>query len=203
MIITAIKQQTKNPERANIFVDGKYAFSLTLDELVRERLKNGLELDTVRLKKLKKLSEEGKLRVRALHWLVMRPHSLREFRDYMFRKKADPELTEAFITDFTTKDYLNDQTFAEWWYEQRANSNRSDRYIRGELMKKGIEREIIDEVLRTKHEEDGDEVERLRAIIAKKREHSRYKADPNKFIQYLLRQGFNYEDIKRELSDAV
>jgi hypothetical protein len=33
MKITAIKQQVKNPERVSIFVDGKYEFSLSLDEL--------------------------------------------------------------------------------------------------------------------------------------------------------------------------
>ena len=34
MKITAIKAQVKNPERVSIFVDDKYSFSLSLDELV-------------------------------------------------------------------------------------------------------------------------------------------------------------------------
>lgn len=200
MIISAIKQQAKNPERANIFVDDKYSFSLTLDELLKERLKKGQEIEPARLKELKKLSEEGKLRMKALNWLLLRPHSVREFRDYMYRKKADPELIDALVTDFMTRSYLNDHTFAEWWYEQRSHANRSDRYIRSELMKKGIAREVIDNVLRAKTEEDGGERERLRAVIAKKGILARYQADQKKFIQYLLRQGFSYDDIKNELN---
>jgi hypothetical protein len=63
MKITSIKQQVKNPERVSIFVDDQYAFSLSLDELVREKLKNNQEIDQAELKKLKKLSEDGKGRL--------------------------------------------------------------------------------------------------------------------------------------------
>jgi regulatory protein len=200
MIVTSITQQVKNPDRANIFVDGKYSFSLTLNELVKEKLKKGLALSEVRLASLKKLSEEGKLRMKVLNWLLLRPHSERELRDYLYRKKTDRQLAQKLIQDFQDKNYQNDREFARWWYEQRSAGNRSDRFIRSELMKKGVDREIIEETIRSHAEQDeGNEAERLRAVIAKKGRLSRYQADQTKFIQYLLRQGFNYDDIKREL----
>src|SRR3989344_6400241 len=101
MQITSMKQQVKNPERVSIFVDGKYEFSLTLDELLQQRLKNGTELDKADVKRLKKVSVDGKLRIRAIEWLLNRPHSVREFRGYLYRKKAEPELMEAFIEEFS------------------------------------------------------------------------------------------------------
>src|SRR5690606_12171947 len=107
MKITSIKQQVKNPERASIFVDGKYAFSLSLNELVAEGLKIGQELDDVEQKRLKKVSDDGKLKARALEWVMNRPRSVREFRDYMFRKKADPDLADKLIAEFTNKKYVN------------------------------------------------------------------------------------------------
>ena len=39
MRVSSIKQQVKNPQRVSIFVDGKYSFSLSLDELLREKIK--------------------------------------------------------------------------------------------------------------------------------------------------------------------
>ena len=78
MKITAIKAQVKNPERVSIFVDDKYSFSLSLDELVKYKIKNGAELDKADIKKYKKLSDDGKLRARSLEWLLNRPHSIRE-----------------------------------------------------------------------------------------------------------------------------
>src|SRR5437879_3122193 len=103
MKITAIKQQVKNLERASIFVDGKYSFSLSLNELVEEKLKHNEEIDGARLKQLKKLSEDGKLRMRAMEWVMNRPHSTREFKDYMYRKKADPQMSQQLIDEFTAR----------------------------------------------------------------------------------------------------
>jgi regulatory protein len=199
--ITAIKQQVKNPDRASIFVDGKYSFSLTLDELVRERLASGQELDETQLKLLKKLSEEGKLRMKALNWVLLRPHSIREFRDYLYRKKAEPELIDALVEEFEGKKYLDDAAFARWWYEQRSAGNRSDRYIRSELMKKGVSREALDEVMREMVEDpETSEEDRLQTLIAKKRRLSRYAADETRLMQYLVRQGFSYDTVKRAMS---
>jgi regulatory protein len=78
MTITKITEQVKNPNRVSIFVDGKYSFSLSLDQLLDLRLKVSYELDEARLKELVKLSQVGKLKMRTLEWLMIRPHSAKE-----------------------------------------------------------------------------------------------------------------------------
>lgn len=197
MKITAIKQQVKNPERVSLFMDGKYSFSLSLDELVKYKIKNNDELSEAEIKKFKKISEDGKLRQRALEWLMNRPHSVREFRDYMYRKKADPELTEALIAEFSAKKYLDDKKFALWFVELQARRGKSNRGLRAELFKKGIDREITDEVL---VKEAGDEEARLRALIDKKFKLPKYQKDPLKLAKYLVGQGFSYQLVKQNLS---
>ena len=196
MKITAIRSQVKNPERASVFIDGKYSFSLSLNELVTEKLKNNEEIDGIRLKRLKKLSEDGKLRMRSLEWVMNRPHSTREFKDYMYRKKAEPSMTDQLIEEFTSRNYLDDQAFARWLVEVRSRAGKSDRQIRAELFKKGIDRETVDEVL---EREAGSEEERLRLVIAKKGNLPRYRNDPQKLAQYLIRQGFSWQAVKEVL----
>lgn len=195
MKITSIKQQLKNPERASIFIDGKYAFSLSLSELVEAKLKINSEINEQQLKKLKKISEDGKLRNRAMEWTLNRPRSIREFKDYLYRKKADPDLILKLQSEFEDKKYLDEDKFANWLTDLRRRAGKSERAIRSELTSKGISRDVITQVL----SKDGDEEERLKALIQKKSKLSRYKADPDKFKQYLMRQGFKYEDIKRVL----
>lgn len=195
--ITSIKQQVKNPERASIFLDGKYSFSLSLNELVAEKLKIGQELDEPEAKRLKKMSDDGKLRGRAMEWVMNRPRSNREFRDYMFRKKADPEMTDKLLDEFTGRGYLNEAKFADWLIDVRRRGRKSERAIRAELAKKGVPRGLADEALA----EGDDEIDRLREIVAKKGSLPRYKADPQKLMQYLARQGFSYDDIKTVLSE--
>jgi regulatory protein len=196
MTITSIKQQIKNQERVSIFVDGKYSFSLSLDELLKYKLKNGDELSPADIKKYKKQSADGKLRMRALEWLINRPHSEREFRDYLYRKKADKDQIDQLIDEFTEKGYLDNAKFALWFTELQTRRGKSDRAIRSELSKKGVGRETADQILQ---QNESDEIERLRATIAKRTKISRYKNDPLKLAKYLTSQGFNYQLVKDEL----
>lgn len=197
MKITSIKQQVKNPERVSIFLDGKYSFSLSLDELVAEKLKDDEGIDGSRLKKLKKLSEDGKLRQRALEWILGRPHSTKEFKDYMWRKKADPELTDKLIEEFSQKKYLNDISFGSWLVELRQRAGKSNRQIRAELFKKGLSSGEVDQVLRG---QESSELQRIRAIVSKKSGLSRYRNNPHKLARYLAGQGFSWGDIKEVLA---
>ena len=200
MIITSIKQQVKNSERASLFVDGKYSFSLSLNELVAEKLKINQVIDESELKQLKKLSLDGKLKGRALEWVMNRPRSIRELRDYLYRKKAEPEQITSITEEFENRGYINDRTFAEWLIDMRTRGGKSARAIQNELMKKGVNREIISE---TVPKDSDQERQLLKELIEKKQRLSRYKNDEMKLKQYLLRHGFSYDDIKAVLAGDV
>jgi regulatory protein len=196
MKITNLKQQVKNPERVSIFVDDKYSFSLSLDELIAHKLKKDDELSELDVKRFKKISADGKLRGRALEWLMNRPHSEREFRDYLYRKKAEPDQIDGLVSEFTQKGYLDNAKFAIWFSELQARRNKSDRQIKAELFKKGIDREVVAE---TFEQGQGDETARLKILIEKKSRLSRYKNDPQKLAKYLTSQGFSWQSVKQAL----
>jgi regulatory protein len=197
MKITALKQQVKNPERVSIFVDERYSFSLSLDELVTHKLKKDQEVTEADVKRFKKISADGKLRGRALEWLMNRPHSEREFRDYLYRKKAEPDQINGLVDEFTQKGYLDNAKFAQWFSELQVRRNKSDRQIKAELFKKGIGRELVAETL---EQGGGDETARLKLLIEKKSKLSRYQTDPQKLMQYLVAQGFSWQSVKQALS---
>jgi regulatory protein len=197
MKITNIKQQLKNPERASIFVDSQYSFSISLDELIKYKLKNNDELTSADVKKYKKISADGKLRARTLEWLLNRPHSERELRDYLYRKKAEPEQIEKFVNEFIEKDYLNNAKFAQWFSELQARKGKSNRAILAELIKKGISRELIDQSLQ---EQGSSEAKRLKELAAKKAKLSRYKDNPQKLMQYLVGKGFDWQLVKEVIA---
>lgn len=196
MKITAIKQQIKDLQRVSIFVDEKYSFSLSLNELVDQKLKKNQELGESEIKQLKKISEDGKLKAKTLNWVLMRPHSEREFKDYLKRKKAEPDLIENWITEFRERRYLDDRAFAVWFSENRARKNKSNRAIKAELFTKGVSREVVEEVVAAG---EIDELERLKELIKKKSGSSRYQAAPDKLIRFLLQKGFSWAMIKEHL----
>lgn len=193
--ITAIKAQVKNDNRVSIFIDGKYCFSLTLDQLLEQKLKKNDEINQQQIKSFKKLSDEGKVRQRAIEWVMGRPHSTRELRDYLYRKKVEKDFMEQLIADFTEKNYLDDRRFSEFFADNRKRKNKSVRAIKSELMAKGISTTIADEVL-SEHETSNSDA--LKKLIAKIENRPRYQ-DEQKLKTYLLSKGFSYHEVKTAL----
>ncbi len=224
LIITNLKQGVKNPNRVNVFVNSKYALSLDVAQVVDLGVKVGLEISEDELEEFKKASEYGKLYQRTLEWVLVRPRSVRETRDYLSKKlktsSSDSllrarrygaqslvplpvgrvqssedilELSENIIQKLLDKKYLDDYKFAEWYVENRfVKKGISKKRLKMELMKKGVAREIVDEVI-----DDRDDEEEIRKVIAKKRA----KYDDEKLMGYLVRQGFSYDLVKQVLSE--
>lgn len=207
MKITDIQIQARNPDRVNISIDGKYRFSLDITQVTELSVKKGRELSEDELAELETESQFGKLYARALEYSLMRPHSVREVRDYLWKKTRDrrgkegklikgysPALAERVLHRLQQKAYVDDERFARWWVENRnVTKGTSLRKLSAELAVKGIARSIIDNVLGESERSDEQE---LAKIVAKKR--ARYP-DDQKFMQYLARQGFSYDDIKSAL----
>ena len=194
MKITAIKQQVKRPDRYSIYVDGAFAFGLSESALIAHRLASGQEIDASQLSALKDAASTDKAYGNALRYVVMRPRSLWEMRTYLRRKKVDEPVAESIIEKLLNLDLLGDEKFAEAWVaNRRLLKATSKRRLRQELQQKQIASSIIDKVLL---EDEVDERSVLAELVAKKQ--ARYP-DRNKFMQYLARQGFSYEDIKSVL----
>lgn len=192
--ITEIKQGVKNPNRVNVFVDGKYSFSLDIAQAVDFKLKVGKEIAEEELAEYKNQSEFGKLYQRALEWALVRPRSEKEVYDYLYKKiyekKLDKNYIDKIIKKLKDKKYLDDEAFARYYVENRfVKKGISQKRLKMELMKKGISKSTIDGAVGAR-----DDEEEILKIIAKKRA----KYDDEKLIQYLCRQGFSYE-LVREL----
>jgi regulatory protein len=214
MKITGLSAQQKDPNRINVLVDGKFRFSLDISQVTDLGIRVGKEFSEEELDEFEVESQFGKLYGRALEYCIMRPHSAREVRDYLYRKtrttrvrnkrtgevKERPgvsaELTERVFERLLDKGYIDDSKFTRWWVENRnVRKGTSRRKLQAELIAKGVSSTIIDETLSQTTRSDEEE---LAKIVSKKR--AKYP-DDRKLMQYLARQGFSYDDIKSVLSD--
>lgn len=197
MKITSIKQQVKRADRYSVYIDDKYSFALSESELLRLGLHNGQELTAEELVSLKDDSIRDKARNQALGQLSRRMRSEWELRDYLKRKEYAPEIIESVIEWLAEYGYVDDRKFAEAWVSnRRLFKATSSRRLRQELRQKRISDEIIDEVL---SEDETDEKQVLRELIERKQKQTKYQ-DKLKLMQYLSRQGFNYDDIKEVMN---
>ena len=168
MIITGITAQQKDKNRVNVMVDGVYRFSLDILQVGDLGIKVGKEYTEEELQALEVESSFGKVYTRALEYCLMRPHSAREVRDYLYRKtrttkvrrRSTGELVErpGVASEVTTRvyerlverGYINDESFARYWIENRSQTKGiSHRKLQLELRGKGVESGIIDRLLRS------------------------------------------------------
>lgn len=199
MKITSIKPQVKRRDRYSIFVDDKYAFSLSEAALLESKLAMGDELTATKLKEFKQLSEDDKLYNMTLRYVALRPRSRWEIEFYLERKNASPAVSETILRKLDSIGLIDDEKFAKTFIaDRRLLKPTSKRKLTAELRKKRVPDDIIERAI---GEEPEDEKAALDAVIERKRRQAKYQ-DNEKLMQYLARQGFSYGDIKSALDES-
>jgi regulatory protein len=198
MKISDIKQQVKRADRYSIYVDGKYAFSLSEGELLNTGLKKNQEFTEEELAALRSTSVVDKGYDRALNLISHRPRSEWELQDYLRRKDYDADAAEQILSRLRERGHVNDEEFARRWVEnRRLLKATSKRRLQQELKQKRINDEIVNKVLAA---DETDEQEVLKGLIERKRQQLRYQ-DDLKLMQFLARQGFGYDSIKQAMAE--
>lgn len=207
MKITGISVQVRDSNRVNVSVDGKYRFSLDVFQVGDLGLRIGKEYSEEELQALEVESQFGRMYARALEYSMVRPRSIKEMRDYLWRKTlsrkvktktgevverpgVSQEVTGRVLERLVDRGYVDDEKFTQFWVEYRhVRKGTSLRRLKLELAQKGVARETVDRIVSESERNDKSELEK---IIARKQ--ARYP-DRQKFIQYLMRQGFSYDDV--------
>lgn len=209
MKITSVEPQKKHQHRFNIYLDGEFAFGADEDLIVEQRLVMGKEIATEDLDKLLFEVEVGKLMERMYRLFNIRARSEKEVRDYLknlsFKRKVKGTdeisdlVVERLIEKLKQKGMVNDEQFARAWVDaRRLSKNKGARAIRAELFQKGIDREIIEEVIRLQITGNSEQDLAAQALQKKLRIWKNLdKLDfRKKAIEFLLRRGFEYSVLK-------
>ena len=198
MKITDIKPQLKLQGRYSVYVDDKYAFSLSENALLEQtRIRIGQEVTKDELAGFKEVSALDKAYNLTLAYVARRMRSEGELRDYFRRKKIDEDSSDSILVRLRGFGYVNDAKFAQSWVENRRLLKPvSKRRLILELRQKSVADDIVRQVLEADETSDRDT---LRQLVDRKRKQTRYQ-DATKLMQYLARQGFGYDDIKRVLA---
>ncbi len=197
--LTAIKQQKRNPQRVNIYLDGVYVFPLS--KIVAAWLKVGQELSPEKIAALQGEYEAEKAFQRCLNFLSYRPRSQAEVERNLRKHEVREALITPIIERLKSAKLLDDSDFARRWVEDRAAFRPRGAYaLRQELRQKGVAEAGIAEAL-----EGLDENELARqAAMRKARQLSAldWPTFRTKLSAFLARRGFGY-DIVAEICREV
>ena len=199
MTITAIEPRRKG--LCAVFIDGEYAMKLDAEIVLGHRLDVGREITDEQLHEAVIASDHKRCKDKAMWLISYRDHSRRELCDKL-RKDYSDESVEAAVTRCEELGLIDDSRYARRYVADLINiKHLSERGIRQKLREKGIDRDLIDEILA---EYELDEAQQIRDIIERK--YARSLSDEKtrrRAVSALQRMGFSYADIRSVLNEYI
>lgn len=202
-LITKIGRQKNNPERYNIYIEEKYAFAVDETILLKYQLSKGRILEDFERDEIVFDDEVRKAFNKAIQFLSFRMRSEHEVKE----KLLDAEYGEAVVLEAIQKLYqlgfLNDETFSKALLEtQKKTGKKGPRAIQQELIKKGIEKSLQEEVLESYTEEDQTQIaQTLAEKIANQQSSKTPRQVKQKIQDTLLRKGYSYAIISKVINE--
>ena len=127
--VTSLRGAIRDPHRINVFLDGKFSFSLTITELADSKLHQGQVLTDPEVERLRNLSGLGKLYQQTLEYCFSRPHSKKEIIDYLERKRLRRDISWKRFEEHQLK-VQNDPEYAARVKEIRQYTKEQNQKIR-------------------------------------------------------------------------
>lgn len=202
MKITKISPQQKNPHRWNIFVDGRFCFSIDENILTESNLSVNDSIQEQEIENLKNQDENWQAWRKSCDLLNRRMYSSGEIRDRLFRKGFSETSIQFAIQKLLKNDYLNDEEFATVFVREKLRLKQWGFFrIKMELKKRWITDEIIEKIFSDIEDLKGIETENLSNLISK----SARKYDltdvkeKQRIINWLQRRGYSINLILENL----
>lgn len=191
--ITQLEVQQRNDQRVNVYLDGKYGFSLQM--IIAATLRLGQSLTDEQIAELEQRDAIENVYDRTLHYLSYRPRSQEEVKTYLLRRKVTEEVAGQVIERLLAAGLLDDRAFAAYWVDNReAFRPRGKHSLCFELRRKGVADAIIREVT-----QDLDEIEsayRAGSARASRLAGMDYQTFYRRLSAFLQRRGFNYNTVR-------
>lgn len=196
MIVTDIKPQVKKQNRVSVFIDGKFAFGLDKSDCTFMGLKIGTELTQERYDYIIDNAVYAKAYQKADRYIGFKMRTEKEVRNKLIEEGYSDEITERVIATMVKYKYIDDMSYAIMYAKDcRKLKKWGPERIKAELYKKGISTEYIDNALNESDTDDTTEI--IETLLEKRIRNTPIDLkEKQKHINFLLRRGFKYDDIK-------
>lgn len=181
----------------NIFIDDKCIENVDYDFVVTFDLNVDNEIDSKVAAMLFNYEEFSVALKKAYNILSFRSHGKKELIRKLISKNIEKQAAEYAAFYMTKKGYINDENYAGELLEYYNNKGFGKSRIRTEMIKKGLSREVIDDILEDFENDD----QKIQELLERRYsvEELQDKKIKNRAISYLLRQGYSYDEIFRQI----
>lgn len=178
-------------------MDDGSAVSIDCEYAAELCLKAGDSVSEEKLSEITKESEYIRAKSRGLYFLDRADHSEKALFDKIVKGRISESAAARAIARFKQLGLVDDRRYAERLAERMSESNISKREAYMKLSLKGVQRDIINEVL---SETEFDEAAQIAALIDKKYAHRMNgEKEIKKVYDALVRKGFSYSAVREVL----
>lgn len=196
--VTAIRAGKSNRKRVNLFLDGRFAFSLQAEVAIKQELKVGQELSPHQIEVLTESDNYQRCFDAAARYLSYRLRSEAELKERLHRRGFDHDCIEAVVTKLKEQGLVDDLAFARFWRDNRQSFSPRSRWLtRRELKRKGVAEETTNQVVATI--DDSESAYRAAQGKARRLSGCDYQRFRQRLGGYLRRRGFSYTVINNTI----
>ena len=192
--ITAITAQEKRKDRCNIYLDGEFFAGVSLETVMKFRLKAGAETDETQLKEILTAAENSEATEKALSYISKTVKTKRQVKEYLLKKGYSESACYHAIDKLKEYGYIDDCEYARRYIDSTGKT-QGKRLLAYKLMAKGVKKEDIEAAYETAGK---NSAENAAALAAKKMKNKDVtKENVLKTYRYLISRGFSYEEAER------
>lgn len=199
-VVTSLVAKRGRTDRIAVYLEGSRAFDLAAMVVEKAGLRVGDALSEDAQNRLLRLDAPFRARERALALLALSDRSRREMELRLKTGGFDAEAISGTVAWLEGLDYLNDRRFVARYAAEKLKSGWGPHRIRAELLRKGVERRLVEEGLAP--EAGGgsgpDGMETVTALV-RRRFGRQFRDDPvtagRKLAGFLARRGYDWDAI--------
>ena len=198
----------KDSRNVSITFDNDEVLFLAVDIFIKSGIRKNDEITDDRFLSLIMENKIFHIRQRAFRFLGRRLRSVSELRTKLLQKGYDKLLVEGVLNELKEKDYLNDNEFAKMFIDEKIKTKLwGERKLRNELIKKGVNAEIITETIRNSIPAEDNFTNAMEIATKKYKVLTKKSLDNNvikrKLISFLNSRGYDYDVIKEVCNKLI
>ncbi|ERI90158.1 regulatory protein RecX [Clostridiales bacterium oral taxon 876 str. F0540] len=204
-IITKIETQKKNIDRVNIYINHEYAFSCSAELIYIHKLKVNEKVDLDDLKEVIDQDNFMKCKNAALKIVERGYKTEKQVYDKLIQKEYEEAYVEKVIEFLKNYNLINDREYAKLYINDKIKLQGRNK-IKYDLIKKGIEEHIIEDMLENSDKHISESAA-LSIAEKKYRSLSRSENDQKKIYkklgEFMLRKGYSWGEVKLVLNSIL
>jgi len=196
-IITSISVQEKDKTRCNVFLDGEFAFALSVESVYKLHLKKGQELNEKQIKEFTLEGEKSKALSKGINYVSKTLKTNKQVKTYLYSKGFSDNVVFYVSDKLKEYGYINDFNYAKRYIESNA-STKGKHLLTAKLIEKGVSKDNIEKAFLEVEIPSTNNA----LILAKKHFKNKEKTFENlsKTYKYLIGRGFTYSEAESAIN---